>query len=210
MSFETWLLFCVTVTVLCFTPGPAVFLVVSQSLSQGVRAGLASTFGILSASTMYSILSATSLGAILLASWQLFSVVKWLGSAYLIWIGARMFLAAAPANPQDDASVALAVHSPRRSFSLGFLTQGANPKALIFFTAILPQFIDSASPVGLQIFILGASGMLIELFVLTLYAVTCHTARRWANRPRATQWLRRTGGLLLIGAGTRLAAIRRA
>jgi len=209
MSLDSWLLFCATETVLCFTPGPAVLLVVSMSLSRGVRAGLASSFGILSANALYFVLSATSLGAILLASWQLFSVVKWLGAAYLIWLGVRMFRSASSVSPQEDNSAAPAVHSPQRAFSLGFLTQGANPKALVFFTAILPQFIDTNFPVGIQVLLLGVSSVVIELLVLSLYAATCHTAQAWANRPRAVVWLRRTGGLLLVGAGARLAAIRR-
>ena len=207
MSLETWLLFCATETVLCFTPGPAVLLVVSLSVSRGLWAGLAGSFGILSANAMYFALSATSLGAILLASWQFFTVIKWFGAAYLIWLGVRMFLSSSSA--QRDAAPAPSVLSSRRSFSLGFLTQGANPKALIFFTAILPQFIDTNRPIGFQVFILGLSSVVIEMFVLTLYAATCHTARTWANRPGATVWLRRAGGLLLVGAGARLAAIRR-
>jgi threonine/homoserine/homoserine lactone efflux protein len=210
MSLDAWLLFCATETVLCFTPGPAVLLVVSMSLSRGVRAGLASSFGILGANAMYFLLSATSLGAILLASWQLFTVVKWLGAAYLIWLGARMLLSASSGGTKQEGSApALPVHSPRRSFSLGFLTQGANPKALVFFTAILPQFIDTNSPIGFQVFVLGVTSVVIELMVLSLYAATCHTARAWANRPSATLWLRRAGGMLLVGAGARLAAIRR-
>jgi homoserine/homoserine lactone efflux protein len=207
MSFETWLLFCATETVLCFTPGPAVLLVLSLSLSRGMKDGLASSLGILSGNAMYFILSATSLGAILLASWQLFSVVKWLGAAYLIWLGARMVFSASRKHSRKDVPAPLP--SSGRSFSLGFLTQSANPKALVFFTAILPQFLDTNRPIGFQVFVLGVSSVVIEFSVLTLYASTCHTARHWASRPRATAWLQRTGGLLLIGAGARLAAIRR-
>jgi threonine/homoserine/homoserine lactone efflux protein len=120
-----------------------------------------------------------------------------------------MFLSTSSESTQQDGSAAPAVHSPRRSFSLGFLTQGANPKALVFFTAILPQFIETNSPIGFQVFVLGVSSVVIELGVLALYSVTSHTARTWANRPRASVWLRRAGGVLLVGAGARLAAIRR-
>src|SRR5262245_61335634 len=92
MSFETWLLFCATETVLCFTPGPAVMLVVTFALTRDARAGIAASFGILTANAAYFILSGTSLGALLLASWELFSLVKWLGAAYLVWFGARMII----------------------------------------------------------------------------------------------------------------------
>jgi threonine/homoserine/homoserine lactone efflux protein len=193
MSLETWLFFCVTETVLCFTPGPAVLLIVSLSLSRGFRPGLAASLGILSANAMYFILSATSLGAILLASWQLFTVIKWLGAAYLIWLGIRMFLSAS-SRPEPDRSAPQRLPS-HRFFSLGFLTQGANPKALVFFTAILPQFIDANSPIGFQVLVLGMSSVLIELGVLSLYAAMSHSARAWTDRPHVSVWLRRTAGL---------------
>jgi homoserine/homoserine lactone efflux protein len=90
LTVEAWLLFCVTEAVLSFTPGPAVLLVVSLGLSRGGRAGVVGSLGILAANAIYFALSATTLGAVLQASWQLFVVVKWLGAAYLIWLGARM------------------------------------------------------------------------------------------------------------------------
>jgi homoserine/homoserine lactone efflux protein len=208
MALQTWLLFCATETVLCFTPGPAVLLVVSLSLSRGAVAGLAGSLGILSANALYFALSASSLGALLLASWQLFILTKWLGAAYLIWLGVRMLVrpATVPARPVAGA---VPVQSPRRSFSLGFLTQGANPKALVFFTAILPQFIDPQGAFGLQVFVLGVSSVLIEFVVLSIYVATCQTARAWVGSNRLAVPLQRAGGALLIGAGVRLAAIRR-
>ena len=154
MSVQAWLLFCATETVLCFTPGPAVLLVVSLALTRGPAAGLGASFGILAANTAYFILSATSLGAILLASWDLFVLIKWAGAAYLIYLGAKMLFAPAVALPTAPAEV----ERPRtRSFIQGFLTQVANPKALIFFAAILPQFIDTSAPVAFQVMILGIS-----------------------------------------------------
>jgi homoserine/homoserine lactone efflux protein len=97
----------------------------------------------------------------------------------------------------------------KRSFSIAVLTQGSNPKALIFFTAILPQFIDPALPVVRQVLILGISSVLIEFVVLSIYVATCHTARGWASGPRLATLLERAGGAFLIGAGVRLAFVRR-
>ena len=208
MNLETWLLFCATETVLCFTPGPAVLLVVSLSLTRGGAAGLGASLGILAANAAYFVLSATSLGAVLLASWELFSLIKWLGAAYLVWLGLRLIAAAfrrAPLAPADDG-----IRPARRlgSFSHGFVTQGANPKSLLFFTAILPQFIDPLHPVASQVAVLGVSSVVIELAVLSLYVAACRRARGWAEQPRASGWLQAAGGTLLVVAGVRLAAIR--
>jgi threonine/homoserine/homoserine lactone efflux protein len=107
-----------------------------------------------------------------------------------------------PSAPARDAQ-------PRtRSFVQGFLTQMANPKALIFFTAILPQFIDPAARVAFQVTVLGISSVLIELAVLGLYVLACHGARSWVREPRLIAPLERLGGVFLIAAGARLAAIR--
>ncbi|MGH7822210.1 MAG: LysE family translocator [Candidatus Binatia bacterium] len=208
MSLEAWLLFCATETVLSFTPGPAVLLVVSVALTRGSGAGFRSSLGILAANALYFTISATSLGAILLASSQLFFVVKWLGAAYLVWLGVRMVF-------RNGADAPRAAASPPQQVGVGplacgFLTQGANPKALVFFSAILPQFIDPAGSVPLQVAILGVSSVLIELGVLGIYVIACAHAGSWARRPQYAAPLERLGGVLLIAAGLRLAAVRRA
>jgi len=209
LTVEAWLLFCVTEAVLCFTPGPAVLLVVSLGLSRGRRAGVAGSLGILAANALYFALSATTLGAVLQASWQLFMVVKWLGAAYLVWLGARMIVSRAQ-GLEPATRPKLTRGWATRSFWLGFLTQGANPKALLFFTAILPQFIDPRGAVGTQILVLGVSSVLIELVALTAYATAASATRSWTHRPRVGMAVQRVGGALLVGAGVQLASMRRA
>jgi homoserine/homoserine lactone efflux protein len=209
LTVEAWLLFCITEAVLSFTPGPAVLLVVSLGLSRGGRAGIAGSFGILAANAVYFALSATTLGAVLQTSWQLFVVVKWLGAAYLVWLGARMIFSRAQ-RPESSAPMELSRRSTARSFWLGFVTQGANPKALLFFTAILPQFIDPRGAVGPQIVLLGVSSVLIELVALIMYVTAARAARSWTHRPRVGMVLQRVGGGMLVGAGVQLASMRRA
>lgn len=207
MSLHAWLLFCTTETVLCFTPGPAVLLVVSLALTRGARAGLGASFGILAANAFYFALSATGIGAVLLASWNLFFLIKWIGAAYLIWLGVRMFFARGPA-----LSVAAEETRERRGpapFTHGLVTQGANPKSLVFFTALLPQFIDPAQSIPVQVAILGTSSILIELAVLALYVTACRRAQHVVRGPRFAAHLNRAGGLLLVWAGARLATLQR-
>jgi homoserine/homoserine lactone efflux protein len=205
MTLETWLLFCATETVLCFIPGPAVLCVVSAALGRGARQGFHASLGILAANTAYFALSATGLGAVLLASRTVFVAIKWIGAAYLVYLGIRMMFARAGATKLVEASEP---PNARGAFWNGFVVQAANPKALIFFTALLPQFIDPDAAVAPQIGILAISSIVIELGVLSVYVAACHSARRWVRGGRLERVLDRVGGGLLILAGARLAAMR--
>ena len=206
MTLDSWILFCVTEAILCFTPGPAVLLVVSQSLSSGARAGLRASLGILAANTFYFVLSGTGIGAILMTSWELFTVIKWIGAGYLIWIGLTMIFSRSGTVADRSHSATRRPHDP---FMHGLITQGANPKAIVFFTALLPQFIDPRGPVAAQVAILAVSSIVIELGVLAIYVAACHSARGVVRRPRVAAALDRVAGLLLVGAGAGLAAMRR-
>ena len=203
MALELWLAFCATEAVLCFTPGPAVLFVVSCAMTRGARAGLAAALGILAGNTFYFALAATGIAAVIVASSWLFSVLKWAGAAYLVWLGLRMLLRRASAAPAPS----LAPQRTRRSLVRGFVVQTANPKALVFFVALLPQFIDPAAPVGRQILILGASSLLIELAVLALYVALAVRTRQLAGA-RWSGSLERVGGGFLVAAGARLALLR--
>jgi homoserine/homoserine lactone efflux protein len=200
LSFETWVAFCLTEGVLCFTPGPAVLLVVSYSVSGGQRAGIAAALGILAANTFYFALSAVGVGALLLASHDLFRALQWGGAIYLVLLGLRMLLASralGEAPPPADG----------RAFWCGVVVQGANPKSLVFFTALLPQFMSSDHPVAPQVLVLGVSSVAIEVFALAVYAASAARAGRWAGG-RFRGLLDRVGGAFLIAAGLRLAAVR--
>ncbi|HKY31794.1 MAG TPA: LysE family translocator [Candidatus Polarisedimenticolia bacterium] len=206
MSFDTWLWFCATEAILCFTPGPAVLLVVSLALGRGAADGMKGSLGILAANTGYFALSATSLGAVLLASWELFALIKWAGAAYLVWTGLRTIVACFRGREQADGGHP-APAGRLGSFFQGLITQGANPKALLFFSAILPQFLDANAPILPQLTILAVSSVVIELAVLALYVAACRQARGLASRPRFALPLQAAGGALLVAAGARLAAL---
>ena len=206
MSVETWLAFCATETVLCFTPGPAVLFVVSVALARGARPGMAAASGILTTNVCYFALSATGIAAVILASGRVFAWLRWVGAFYLVGVGLRMLLS------RPDAACAEPTDAPppqpvQRAFLRALVVQGANPKALIFFVALLPQFIDASAPVGSQLFALGASSTVIEFFVLLLYVAVASRARRLAGA-RLAGPLERIGGGFLLAAGARLALLR--
>lgn len=206
MTWEIWALFTVTETMLCLTPGPAVLLVLSRALRHGTRSSAWSSLGILAANTFYFALSATSLGAILAASYSLFLVIKYAGAAYLIYLGVRTFFSRAGSLSLDgQGSGAIA---PRKALQ-GFTLQAANPKSLIFFTAILPQFIDPRASIAQQVLILGVTSAVVEFFVLSGYGALAGQASTYARQPRFAAITDRISGGLLITAGAGLAAIRR-
>lgn len=208
MSWQVWLLFVVTEAVLSITPGPAVLYVLSQAIKRGPGKSVWASWGILSANALYFILSATSLGAVIVASYKLFFLIKWLGAAYLVYLGLRSFFAtepviALPEGQADSRSGPLILRD-------GFLLQAANPKALLFFTAILPQFIDAHHNVAFQILVLGISSILVEFAILFVYGQLAGRALAAARNPRFEKITNRVAGSLLIGAGVGLARLRRA
>src|SRR5262245_28617380 len=158
MSFSTWALFAITEGALCFVPGPAVLLVVAQGLARGGRASIWANLGILAGNTIYFALSAAGLGAVLLASYDVFFAIKWIGAAYLVWLGVTAFF-----GRSSTLSVSAARERPSgfRMLANGIVLQLANPKAILFFTALLPQFIDPAEPLLPQFFVLAVTSVVL-------------------------------------------------
>ena len=207
MRWETWSFFLLTEIVLCITPGPAVLFVLSQALGRGPAKSLWGSAGILAANAGCFALSATSLGAIIIASYRLFRIIKWLGAAYVICLGVQSLRARRSIlKPFQQRSS----DAPNWRTGLdGFLLQGANPKALLFFTAILPQFTDARHPIAPQLLILGATSLLVEFTVLTGYGRLAGAVPVAAN-PRLEIWTNRLAGSFLVAAGLGLAGARRA
>jgi threonine/homoserine/homoserine lactone efflux protein len=198
----TWLTFCLTTTVACLTPGQAVLFVVSAALARGAGPGMAAAGGILAANVLWIVLSATGIAAVVVTSATVFAVLKWTGAAYLVFLGVRMLFstpAAAVAAPSAERG--------SRVFLRGVLVQGANPTAPVFFLALLPQFVDPAGAVGRQLFVLGASSLVIELVVLAFYVYLGVRARDLVQG-RLGGWLERACAVLLIAAGARLVLVR--
>jgi homoserine/homoserine lactone efflux protein len=205
VTLQVWVAFVVLETVLCLTPGPAVLFVVSTSLSRGARAGLGGALGIVACNTFYFLLSALGVAAVILASNRLFTTLKWLGAAYLVWLGLRMLVARAslPPPPSEQPRPKAALSALLR----GFAVQAANPKALAFFVALLPQFIDAHASVPQQVAILAVTSVLIEYVVQAAYVWVATRAHAYAGLGW-TSWLTRVAGGLLVAAGARLAIAR--
>jgi homoserine/homoserine lactone efflux protein len=195
-----------TEAVLCVIPGPGVLLIISLALTRGAAAGTAATMGILIASIFYFILAATGLGVILQASGEIFLLVKYAGAAYLIWLGITLIRSAV--QQKDVMGQEASDQSHKRAFWQGFVTHASNPKLLVFFTAILPQFVDPEGSFSLQVAILGISALIIQTAVLLTYSILSARAGKTAGL-RLVRVVRGLGGALLVGAGAGLASITR-
>jgi homoserine/homoserine lactone efflux protein len=206
VTLRSWALFTATEIALCFTPGVAVLFVIGSALRQGAPASLLANLGILSGNAIYFALSAAGLGAVLLASHELFTAVRWAGAAYLVYLGVRALVSRGGAE-----SVLTARGEPvarARLYARAVALQLANPKTLLFFVALLPQFIDPHESLAAQVAILGVTSISVEFLVLGLYGWAAGAA---ADRLRSPTWRRRfdvVSGGFLIGAGVRLASER--
>jgi len=192
MNWQSWSLFLATELALSLSPGPAVLLVLSQALRGGASRGIGSAVGILAANVVWFTLSAFGVGAAILAAGDLFSAIRWLGAAYLLILAVRSawgaFRPAAPAEVEAiDSPPTRLSGGLGRDVLRGFVLQMTNPKALLFFVAILPQFIQREYPLERQLLILGATSIAAEFPVLVLYSALAARARdatsdrRWAR-----------------------------
>lgn len=202
-----WGLFVVASLVLLLTPGPAVLFIVARSIQQGRTAGLVSVVGIHLGTIVHITAAAVGLSALIVSSAFAFAIIKYLGAAYLIWMGIRTLLAKDP-NPKLPVVPTEPLH---RAFRDGFVVNLFNPKTAIFFLAFLPQFVDPARG-GLhwQILILGLTFMGLGILSDGVFALVAGAAGDFLRRSRRFQrFLRWFSGTSFIGLGVTAALATR-
>lgn len=209
MSLETWLLYLVAILILTASPGPSSLLCMTKGVTQGFRIGVYTAIGSLTAITIILTLSFTGLGLIITSSELTFNIIKYTGAAYLIYLGIKAILAKQP-DYQLDEGQERQVQAPVKHFISGFIVGSSNPKAILFFTALFPQFIDPSAPLLAQYFIFTATFMVMEFSWLAIYALLGAKSSNWLfAKGRAKLFNRITGGVF-IGAGTLLSTASKA
>ena len=197
MSFDTWMLYLATVLVLMSTPGPSHLLMLSTSVTNGFRRATATAAGDLSANALQMLAAGLGLASMLAASQTAFSIVKLMGAAYLIWLGVKSILRSFSPDAASDES---SLDTFRQLWWRGFVTSAANPKAVVFFAALFPQFLDRSAPLVLQLLILGGTYLVIDAAFLCGYGAGADwLARRLRGSVR--RWIDRFAGASLVGAG---------
>jgi homoserine/homoserine lactone efflux protein len=207
MEPSLWITYFVATLVLSVTPGPGVFSSISSGLHHGFRLGLWNGVGMQAANLLVVLVVSLGLGAILLASETLFTVVKWAGVAYLVYLGIVTWRAPARGFEEDRGDHET---TARGVFMRGFWVNATNPKGIIFFAAILPQFIDTARPQLAQYAILAATTFAVDLAIMMGYTALAARVLRVMRDPSRLRWVNRTLGGAFIAAGVALASFRRA
>lgn len=207
MPFDLWLTFAAASTVLLLIPGPTILLVLSYALSHGRQVAVATALGVALGDFIAMTASLLGMGALVLASATAFTILKWVGAIYLIWLGIRMLRNARHAEIGG-------VMTGRKLPAHGVCAHAAavtalNPKSIGFFIAFVPQFIDPTRPLLVQFAILVATFVSLAAFNALAYALLADHLRTRIERPGVIRWLTRTGGLTLIGMGLLTATLRR-
>lgn len=205
MPFDNWLAFVAASVILLAIPGPTVLLVISYALGHGRKAAAAVVTGVALGDLTAMTASMLGLGAILATSAAIFTVLRWIGGAYLIYLGVALWRTPVAVNGSDVPRV-----NPRHMLGHAYAVTALNPKSIVFFVAFVPQFLDATQPLLPQATILEATFVSLAALNAMMFALLASAARRRLHQPRIRRLINRTGGSLLIGAGVLAVGWRRA
>lgn len=205
MSFQLWLAFAAAATALLMIPGPTVLLVISYSLTQGRRVAVAMALGVALGDCIAMTTSLLGLGTLVLASAELFVVLKWIGATYLVWMGIKL-LRTRPKLGQVEAP---APKEARAVFLHAMTVTALNPKSIAFFIAFVPQFLRPGEAFAPQFATLIATFVGLAATNALLYALLADRLRLQIRRPTVLKWMNRAGGTALIGMGAMTASLAR-
>jgi homoserine/homoserine lactone efflux protein len=205
MTLQSWLIYMALVLVATATPGPAVFYVMTTSILHGWKKALYAALGNITGLFCLGVLAVTGLGAIIQTSQTAFTCVKYIGAAYLVYLGIRLFMTKNGQGSELHNEKCTAEFSAVRTFIHAFGVAMSNPKAIVFLTALFPQFIDTANPVGPQFVILISTLMVMSFLFLLTYAILTHNARNLLSNPDRMEKFNRATGSVFIGFGVLLA-----
>ena len=206
MSIELYLAFCLATTLMIMLPGPVVSLVVAQSLRHGTGTGLATVAGSSLGNALLVGLGAFGLSTVMVLLADLFDLIRWLGAGYLVWLGLKELRGRGVLLDETDTG---ARRTKSAVFWQGILVAITNPKAMLFYVAFFPQFIDPVAPVGPQLALMSVSFVVIAIIFDSGYAFLAGRLRGYFQSARRARICSRITGCLLIGTGIGLALARR-
>jgi len=205
MTLELYSAYVVATLILLAIPGPTIMLVISYALAQGRRSATASVLGVGLGDATAAAASLLGLGALLAASASLFAVLKWVGAAYLFWIGLKMWRARA--HGLDTVTVARV--PPVKVFRHAYIVTALNPKGIVFFMAFLPHFVVAEAPIVPQLFLLGTTFVVLGIANAAVYALTAAAIGERMRSPSLVRLINRVGGGFLMSAAFMTATLQR-
>jgi homoserine/homoserine lactone efflux protein len=206
MSLEIYITYVLATTLILIIPGPTIILVVSQAVTHGRKSVVPLAAGVVFGDFAAMTLSLLGLGAIMSASATLFTLFKWIGALYLLYLGINLWRANPKTGYSQNGNKGI---SPRSLFKSSFIVTALNPKGIAFFVAFLPQFISPSEPVFSQLLLLGGSFLFLALVNAALYALFASQLREAIRKTGVRKWFNRCGGTALIGAGIFTAGMQR-
>ena len=198
MNYQSLALFTLTEAALSLSPGPAVMMVITCALTQGWRRSVYATLGILSGNAIYFALSASGISGVILSAPGLFVTIKYLGALYLVYLGVSA-LTGRP-SPLTISQLKRTSQSPISIYLQALMLQLTNPKTLLMFIAILPQFVDVSQPVGYQILLLAICSIIPEWLILLGYGIAASRTRHLIAEEKYALITERVAGLLVLFA----------
>jgi homoserine/homoserine lactone efflux protein len=204
MSLHIFLLYLATWSLVALTPGPAVMCSMAQATRYGFRSSLAGVSGIQLGNFLFFVCVALGLGTLLATATTAFAVLRMVGAVYLFYLGVRIILATFRRSSSTAAPLPMEPPAHRNLFLQGLLIQLTNPKALLFVSALLPQFIDPHRSVPLQLVILVCTTIAVDTVVLSSYAFLAQRGIKSLRASRVSAWLERAFGAALVLFGFRL------
>ncbi len=205
MSLELWLAFVAASTALLMIPGPTVLLVLSYALSRGRAVALSCAAGVALGDLVAMTLSLAGLGTLVATSATLFTLLKWIGAVYLVWLGLKLLRSA----PSQGLALPRADVSCRGVFRHAATVTALNPKSIAFFIVFVPQFIAADAPLAPQFTILVSTFVALAALNTLAYALAAGALRQTIRRPAVLIWITRAGGATLIAMGALTATLRR-
>lgn len=201
MDLSNWLLFVVFALAATLSPGPAILFAISNSINHGMRSTVFSTLGNQLGLLLLATLAILGLGAVIQTSTTLFFIIKAIGAAYLVYLGIRQWRSHKKFFDAKDKNIDAPAKSDWSAFYQGFLIAATNPKAIVFLTALFPQFIQVDKPIFLQFSILVFTFLSLSAIALISYGLIAHKAKQWLSTERRTKWFNRIFGGLFIALG---------
>ena len=206
MTLHSWFLYLTLAVMAAATPGPAILLITTNSALYGCRKAVLTALGNISGLFCMGIITITGLGMVLSTSLVIFDLMRYLGAAYLIFLGFRLLRQKSGGFSKQRDERGVVDISGGRLYLQGFGVALSNPKAILFLTALFPQFVSVDEPLMVQFAILIATLMVVSFSFLMLYALLARQAQGWLNTPGNRRRLSRTSGVFFVGIGCLLAS----